>query len=297
MNDIDCSFRFAVIGGDERQIYCGTYLADRGYEVLLYGFDNYSGDIGLCKMSNSLSDAVVNSNIIILPILNGQNGFCFKSVYSENEINIREICNNAVHNALIFAGRCSDKVKELFNDSHVRLFDYFEREELITANAYLTAESAITIASENCKFTLNGATVLVMGYGRIGKMLCHLLKARDVNVFASARKRKDFEWIRAFGYSSVDTSNVCDVVSECRIVFNTIPNLVLGEKEIHCMPKDCLIIDLASKPGGVDFDAAKKLGLKVIWALGLPGKHLPYSAGKVVGETVLNIIEDEVSVL
>ena len=58
------------------------------------------------------------------------------------------------------------------------------------------------------------------------------------------------------------------------------------------MHKDTLIIDLASKPGGVDFNAAKECGIKTIWALALPGKKLPVSAGKIMARTVIDTLED-----
>ena len=56
--------------------------------------------------------------------------------------------------------------------------------------------------------------------------------------------------------------------------------------------KDILIIDLASRPGGVDFDEAKRLGRRVIWALSLPGKVAPYTAGAIIKNTLINMIEE-----
>ncbi|MBR6106431.1 MAG: hypothetical protein IKQ39_00320 [Oscillospiraceae bacterium] len=37
---------------------------------------------------------------------------------------------------------------------------------------------------------------------------------------------------------------------------------------------------------GVDFEAASALGVQVIWALSLPGKMSPVSAGEIVARTV-----------
>ena len=55
---------------------------------------------------------------------------------------------------------------------------------------------------------------------------------------------------------------------------------------------ECLIIDLASRPGGVDFEAAGELGLKTIWALSLPGKVAPITAGGIIRDTVLHMMAD-----
>ena len=53
-----------------------------------------------------------------------------------------------------------------------------------------------------------------------------------------------------------------------------------------------LIIDLASAPGGVDFEAAHKFRLDAVRALSLPGKCAPKTAGEIIKTTVFNIIEE-----
>ena len=56
--------------------------------------------------------------------------------------------------------------------------------------------------------------------------------------------------------------------------------------------KGTLLIDLASRPGGVDFNAAAELQIKTIWALSLPGRVAPKSAGQIIKTTILNMIRD-----
>ncbi len=51
--------------------------------------------------------------------------------------------------------------------------------------------------------------------------------------------------------------------------------------------KECLLIDLASKPGGIDQEEAKKQDLKSIWALALPGKVAPVTTAKFIKDTIL----------
>ena len=63
-----------------------------------------------------------------------------------------------------------------------------------------------------------------------------------------------------------------------------------GERLLKNIKDDALILDLASRPGGVDMDAASSLGIKVIWALGLPGKCAPVTSGHIIGSTILNIL-------
>jgi len=288
MINLPQDLKVTLVGGDERQIYAGMYLAECGYDVSLLGFEKYKSSIGLCK-NLMLIEELKNSNVVVLPMPVSQDGVNVFMPLSDNTVKICDLPLLVGENALILGGRTGETEKT----TGKRVVDYFEREELQIANAYLTAESAVAIAMKKRKESIRDNGVLVVGYGRIGKCLCHILKGMGVNVYASARKRKDFEWIRAYGYSPVDTSKVCNVVSECKIVFNTVPGLVIGREILYCMPKDCLVVDLASKPGGVDFEAANEFGLKTVWALGLPGKELPQSAGRVVAKTIIGILEDE----
>ena len=66
--------------------------------------------------------------------------------------------------------------------------------------------------------------------------------------------------------------------------------MVIGRECIDCIKKDAFIIDLASKPGGTDINYAKQKGINTVWALSLPGKTAPVTAGKIIKETVDNIL-------
>ena len=77
------------------------------------------------------------------------------------------------------------------------------------------------------------------------------------------------------------------------VVFNTVPSLVFDKRLLEKTPDDTLIIDLASRPGGVDMNTAKAMGKHVIWALSLPGKVAPVSAGKIIFSTVMKILGEE----
>ena len=107
-----------------------------------------------------------------------------------------------------------------------------------------------------------------------------------------ARKYADLAMIEGHGYEPLPLDNLKDHIHEFDIIFNTVPYMVLGSGCLMATKKDVLIIDLASKPGGVDFDEAKRLKRKVLWELSIPGRVAPYTAGKIVKDTILNIIEE-----
>ena len=159
-------------------------------------------------------------------------------------------------------------------------------------NAVPTAEGAIEIAIAETPFTIHGSKSLVLGYGKIGKILSKDLYALGAQTYVEARKYADLAMIEGHGYEPLPLDNLKDHIHEFDIIFNTIPSLILDDEILAKVKKDALIIDLASKPGGIDFDAAKTYGLKVIWALSLPGKIAPVSSGAIIKDTIMNIIKE-----
>ena len=125
-------------------------------------------------------------------------------------------------------------------------------------NAVPTAEGAVQLVMEKTRQTLRGRKALIIGYGRVGKILAHQLFGMGAKVTVAARKSEDFAWIRAFGYDGLDTTRLQGVISDFDLVFNTVPALVLTYSRLAELKKDCLVIDLASKPGGADFILCKE---------------------------------------
>ena len=82
------------------------------------------------------------------------------------------------------------------------------------------------------------------------------------------------------------------IEKEKKIIFNTVPHVLLTKDILKELRKDVIIIDLASAPGGVDYEEGKKLGLNIIKALSLPGKLSPVTAGKAIYKSISNIIYD-----
>jgi dipicolinate synthase subunit A len=158
--------------------------------------------------------------------------------------------------------------------------DFLSREDFLILNAVPTAEGALELAMREMPVTLHGSEVLVAGYGRIGKLLCNSLSALGASVTASARKDEDFAWMDALGYRPVHTMKLDGALGGFDAVFNTIPHLTLTSARLREFKPSCVIIDLASAPGGTDFKAAERLGLCCRWALSLPGKCAPESAAR-----------------
>lgn len=119
-----------------------------------------------------------------------------------------------------------------------------------TANAPPTAEGAVQLAMEELPITLHGARVLVIGYGRVGRLVAHRFAALGAKVSVAARKFSDLAWAEALGYGVEQTGALVGWLCAYDLVVNTVPARVLSEKELRDLKPGCLVMDLASKPGG-----------------------------------------------
>ena len=148
------------------------------------------------------------------------------------------------------------------------------------------------LAMEEMLTTLYGQNILLTGFGRITKVMVRALNGLGAKVFVSARKYSDIEWAKIYGCEAIHIDKLDEYLPKFDLIFNTVPAVLFEEKKLSKLKNNCLIIDLASKPGGVDFEAASALGVKVIWALSIPGKVAPVTSGKMIADTIINILSE-----
>ena len=145
---------------------------------------------------------------------------------------------------------------------------------------------------EETQRTVHGSKVLVMGFGRIGKVLAKMLDGIGAKVSCEARKDEDIAWIKAYGFEPVHLNNLNEKLNEYDMIINTIPFQILNSERLEFVKKDVVIIDLASNPGGVDRKVAKEKNLKLIWALSLPGKIAPLTSAEFIKEVLYHVLEE-----
>lgn len=267
--------KIGMIGGDLRNRYFAEMLTEEGYEVSTYG---------LTDEENELSDVVKRSDYIISGIPFSQDNRMIQAPFLKKEISIEEVFSLLSKEKTFFAGSMKPEIKERFKDSEIRYYDFLEDERTTIMNVIPTVEGAIEFAIRNTDFTLFDSDILILGYGRIGKYLGRVLKALGAKVSVAARKESDLSWVSLEGNQALSYEQLNAVLNQFDVIFNTVPALVLKEEQIRLLKKSCFIIDLASKPGGVDFESAKKYGIEANLVLGLPGKTAPKSAAKYMFE-------------
>lgn len=282
----------SVIGGDLRQLSLAKMLSEDGYDITVYGFKNEIREYSL-NYTDNISKAL-DSEIVILPVPVSFDGQFVNTPFMDEKLTISEICDKLNPLSLIFGGCISKSLSHELEKRNIKHRDYMLRDELAIRNAVPTAEGAIEIAISETPITLHNSKCLVLGYGKVGKILSKSLCALGAKTYVEARKYADLALIEGHGYYPLTMNEATARLDEFDIIFNTIPALVLNRNELTKIRNDTLVIDLASKPGGVDFDAAKELGIRVIWALSLPGRVAPVTAGIIIKDTIINMMREEV---
>lgn len=283
--------RITVIGGDIRQITVAECLAKDGFNVAVYGFDKAHIPPNL-TFSDNLADAIGDSKTVVLGITPCEEHMNISTPYFKGQISAFSLLSHLQPGSTIIGGKLSADFAELCRQSDIISVDYVNREDFAVLNAVPTAEGALAIAMDQLPFTIHGADCLITGFGRIGKILARNLHLLGANVTCTARKSADIAWIDSLCYTSAPTSSIKSIVHDFAVIFNTVPQPIFDRDVLRNVRTDALIIDLASKPGGVDFETASRLGIKAIHALSLPGKCAPVTAGKIIKDTIVNILSE-----
>ena len=164
---------FAIIGGDLRIIKLANMLAKDGNMVYTYGLEKAeelkgNPNIQFCeKLSKTILDKV---EVVIGPIPFSSNGKDINTPFSDKEISIRELMHN-LNAKILIAGSIAPEVYDMANDEYIEIIDIMKREELAVLNTISTAEGTIEIAINNTNKIIHGSKILILGFGRIGKVL------------------------------------------------------------------------------------------------------------------------------
>lgn len=263
----------AIIGGDRRMKEVGRLFEKEGYGCFYYGYER--------EKQQSLEDTVSLCDIVVLPIPCERNGY-LNAPFTEERILVEDIISKSGKKQ-IFGG---------MTEKYPIITDYSTLEGFQLHNAVLTAEGALAIAIDNTEESLFGMEITVLGFGRIGEYLSKLLKSLGAIVTVVARSKSALAKAEIYGFRAMRFENMKEALGKSHLIFNTVPAIVLGEREIGFLNPSVLFIDLASFPFGVNKDLCESKGIKLIRALGLPGKTAPVSAGQVIFKTLLSLFKE-----
>ena len=308
--------RFAVIGGDLRMTHLCRRLTEAGHTVSVLGCgrdclpDNEvrsprEGE-GILRICSTLGGVAEGADVLILPLPATRDDLTIHCPRDPAcSVTLAEITELMARmpRLLLFGGRLPKKYIDAAMGNHLlrgRVNDYYENEILQLRNAYLTAEAALMTAMELTDRAVQGSSVAVLGYGRIGKFLSHLLRRMGAEVTVCARREESLFEAAAAGCQPLlilPESTMGGMTSLCEdhtVLFNTIPAHILPRDLPMGLKKNTLLTDLASAPfAGNDRDvreATAQNGLRYLRAPSLPGSYAPRDAGRFIAECILDAL-------
>lgn len=295
MSSVLSGIKIAVLGGDERELILAAELVKMGATVAIAGFPKEMVCHGAFSV-NSVMDACKESEVVILPLPGTNAERIVRAVYAENALVLTpEALSSLSDNAMVIIGSARQFLKDWAGIYNFSLIEVGEMDELAILNSIPSAEGALQIAMEETRITIHGSQTCVIGFGRVGITLARLLKAMGSHVTVVARNRGQLARALEMGCRKAEYGELNQLMNHMDIVFNTVPKMVLTRDILKHARQETVIIDLASQPGGTDFEAANIFGIKAILAPGLPGKVAPVSAGKILADVIPGVIISELS--
>lgn len=278
------SYKIAVTGGDRRQVYLARILAEKGYEVAVFGLCERVYEERI-REAASLKEALQEADAAVGPVPFIRSGKIM-GTYESPDMNIETFFDALPENADFFAGNIPEEADRYAQGKGIRVYDMMKDELVAARNAVATAEGAIAEAITGSPFNLTKSRCLVLGYGRCGSVLTRLLKSLFCRVFVSEKDetRAAAAFVLADGIVAED--ELTDALGNVDFIFNTVPETILSEERLRHIGKNTWILDIASAPGGVDYRAAKALSVNAVLLPGLPGRYAPASSAAILADFI-----------
>ncbi|MBC3940052.1 dipicolinate synthase subunit DpsA, partial [Anaerotruncus massiliensis (ex Liu et al. 2021)] len=242
---------FAVVGGDLRQAHVANRLAAQGKTVYAMLLETNSALEKSLVCAEDPEDVLPQCDVIIFPLPMSTDERHVNAPFSKQKVRVCDCLSGLKPGACVLGGKVSPAMRALAESCGVTIIDYFEREELCVKNAVITAEGAASIAMEELPISLFGSRCMITGHGRISKALMRILRGMGADVTVAARKHGDLAEIEAEGCRAVHIATLAEHVRGMDVLFNTVPSRILTADILEKLGPDTLLIDLASKPGGV----------------------------------------------
>ena len=272
-------YRFLILGGDPRQLYMARFLKQAGHGISLY----YETDL-----SFSLQEAMEHSHIILCPVPFTKDQ---KNIHSHNRLpglEIERFLQHLRQGHVLFGGNIPAAVKEHCVSAGVPFYDFMKMDEVACKNAVATAEGAIAEAISLSPMNLHQSNCLVTGWGRCAEALAAKLKGMDARVTVAGRCKDKLAHAFCHGYDTLRLEDLDPHIHTFDFIFNTIPAMVLDAPLAMGIQPDAVVIDIASAPGGVDFDTCRKHAVRAKLCPGLPGIYSPMTSARILCQAVMD---------
>jgi dipicolinate synthase subunit A len=268
-----------MLGGDKREQEIARRAALTGAEVRAHGFPWPEQGIPDVKNLDDPAAVLKGAKFALFPIPGiSANGALFAPTAPTPIVPDYAMLSGMAPSAHIILGWADKHLKAHAQALSIGLHEYEWDRSLMLQRTPAILEGLLKIVIENTAITIHSSTACVVGQGTIGTVLTRYLVALGAHTHIAARNPEQ----RAAAFVAGATPHLLEELPELAprldFIFSTVPTRVIGEDVLSRLPKSALIVDLAAPPGGVDFEAAKRLGLVAIWGRGL-GSRAPVTVG------------------
>ena len=276
--------RVLLYGGDARTAMLAQLLISDGDEVSCYALENAALPDG-ARHAQSAADF----DCVLLPVPAGTNGR-LTAPFSQRPHELTEVVSALSPGTLLCGGKLPEPLVTAAKKRGAAVFDILSDPAFTVGNAEVTAEAAVSLLMAALKKTLAESRVLIVGYGRIARLLSAKLRALGVAVCVLSRSAQSRAMARALGCTSLAPDAPPEALSRFDAAVNTAP--APFALPMSGFDRKCLLLELASAPYGFDAEDAVECGLSYRLCTGLPGKYAPESAAGLIFRAVKNKMEE-----
>lgn len=253
---------------DRRQKYLGEYLINNGYNVIL------AEATPELELEAATYIEKKEKKLILLPV-------------PASSSLLARIKPKLTSQHIVLGGNLPNDFITFCDDHKISYIDYIKFPTVAIENAVATAEGAISQAICSSEINLHQSQVLVIGFGKCGEILADKLSGLKCQVYISTRNAEAQARAKSYGYYLLSDTTYANF----DIIFNTAPALVIDTKVIDQLKPEAVIIDIASKPGGTDFNYCIQKGITAKHCPGIPGKYSPKTSAKIIYDHISGILE------
>ena len=250
-------YHFLVYGEDERQSCLKDILENRGH---------------VAKKAEESSAGSFDA--ILLPP-------------SDTERYLKKIKENLRPGQMVFGSNFGSNEEMQAAAGNICPVDYMREEGVAEKNAVSVAEGILAEAIGTMKQNLCGSRCLVCGFGRCGSAVAKRLVACGGRVDVLEKDRSKKQAVMEAGADWKERVDPADYA----LIVNTVPKLLFTGAVLRCCRQDVCLLDLASKPGGVDLAYCKERGICARRCPGLPARYAPRSAAEILADVIENKME------
>lgn len=238
-----------------------------------------------------------NADVLVLPTVGCDDEGNINALFSSHRLQLLDEHIAAMPSrSTVYTGMAKSYLRSLCARHSLKLVELLNRDDVAIYNSIPTAEGALVMAIQNTDFTIHGSTSMVLGMGRTGFTMARALQGLGSSVKVGVRRQEHYARAEEMGWKPFMTGELLLHVPDVDLIFNTIPSMIITAQVLSRLQRHCVIIDLASAPGGCDFRYAEKRGIKAMLAPGLPGIVAPKSAGIIMGSALVQSISDETTI-